>query len=88
MYPCPFSPITLICVANAMGQITAEPDGRNRLMVSIVKEVANSPPGKMNSLNDSHSPKSDIPVAAGHHAVQQSPCEGNPLPHPLISLTL
>lgn len=39
------------------------------------------------SLNDTRSPKSDIPVAAGHHAVM-SRCEGNPLSHPLISLTL
>ena len=87
MYPCPFSPLTLICVPNAIGQIAAETDGRNSLRVSIDKEVANPSPGKMNPLNDTHSPKSDIPVAAGHHAVM-SPCEGNPLPHPLISLTL
>jgi len=55
--------------------------------VSRVKEIASPSPSKMNSLNDTHSPKSDIPLAAGHHAVM-SPCEGYPLPHPLISLAL
>lgn len=87
MYPCPFSTITLICVPNAVGQIAVKTDGRNSLRVSRVKEVENQSPGKMNSLNDTHSPKSDIPVAAGHHAVM-NPCEGNPLLHPLISRTL
>lgn len=88
MYPCPFSTLTLICVPNAVGQIAVKTDGRNSLRVSRVKEVENQSPGKMNSLNDTHSPKSDIPVAAGHHAVM-NPCEGNPLlPDPLISRTL
>lgn len=62
-----------------MRQIAAKTDGRNSLKVSIDKEVANQSTGKMNSLGDTHSPKSDIPMAAGHHAVM-SPCKGNPLP--------
>ena len=70
-----------------MGQIAAKTDGRNSLRVSRVKEVVNPSSGKMSSLNDPHSPRSDIPVTGGRHAAM-SPYEGNPLPHPLISLTL
>lgn len=48
-YPCPFSPITLICVPNATGQIVPKTGRRNCLKVSIDKEVVNPSAGKMNS---------------------------------------
>lgn len=48
-YPCPFSPITLICVPNATRQIVPQTGRRNCLKVSMDKEVVNPSPGKMNS---------------------------------------
>lgn len=41
----------------------------NTLSSYIDKEVVNPSLGKMNSLNDTHSPKSDFPAPAGHHEV-------------------
>lgn len=67
--PALFPPITLIPLPNATGPISSKRDWRNILSSCIDKEVVNPSPGKINSLNDTRSPKSDIPTPVGRHAV-------------------